>query len=89
MTDEQKDKIAHALGIPRHPWRAGARARRWSYRNHYCAGGADEALWRDLEAKGFAKSSRSKHVAEPIFTVTRAGVEAAGLKAYVPAKIAP
>ena len=84
MDDRQREMIAHALGLPEHPWRSGSKARRWASRNYYCACADDEPLWRDLAERGFALMRPSKFSSGPIFIVTSKGAEAADLLDRVP-----
>lgn len=84
MNDRQREMIAHALGLPEHPWRSGSKARRWACRNYYCAGADDEPQWRDLAERGFAMMRGSRFNSGPIFIVTSKGAEAAGLLDRVP-----
>jgi hypothetical protein len=77
--------IAHALGLPRHPWRKNARACRWAYRNYFAAGrfGSDHESWESLVARGFARRERLISDLQ-YYSVTRSGVSEAGLDRYVP-----
>jgi hypothetical protein len=88
ITDRQRQKIKHALGLHDHPWRNGSLARRWAYRNHYAAGVCDMLEWRALEARGMAKSWAVKAAPDLVFfSVTVAGMEAAGLLPRVPMEL--
>lgn len=84
MTPRQGEMIAHALGLPAHPWRRGARAKRWGYRNHFAAGPVDEPAWRQLVEMGFAVCRHVPMIKEPVFCVTVQGAKAAGLLSRVP-----
>lgn len=78
ITAAEHDAISHALGLGRQAI---------AYRNYFCAGSEDETLWRGLVAKGFASggdNEPSEVMPYPVFRVTRAGIEAAGLGRYVP-----
>lgn len=86
LTDKERSVIIHALGLtPR-----GGRRQfgcRWAYRNYFCAGEKDEAVWDKLVARGLAfKSGRPKSAGMPysVYGVTRLGVELIGARNHVP-----
>lgn len=85
MTEDQRSHIIYALGLTRRGGR-GKLGRRWACRNFYAAGEGAESVWRDLEASGFAREILGPSTLFPhtIFAVTRAGMIAAGVLAYVP-----
>lgn len=60
--------LQHSLGLDRY-------GRGKSYRNHYCAGGDDIAICRDMVARGLMAENRASELTggSPLFTVTEAG----------------
>lgn len=89
LTEDETHVIEHALGLTRRGGK-GRTGRRWAYRNYFAAGGKDVDVWQGLVNRGLATTLRPinpETCRYPGFAVTRAGVEAAGLTAYVPARI--
>lgn len=72
MTPRQLEIIQHSLGADEYGHR-----KRYSERNHFCAGAADEPDCRELVALGLMKQHRTTE-AYPYFncSVTDAGIEA-------------
>ena len=69
LTDAQRDRMSHALGVGRD-----------DNRNFYAAGGDDIAIWDELVAKGFAVRRRQSPLFPDIcFSVTDAGRAALSL----------
>lgn len=66
MNEKQLHIIRHALGLNRSTV---------SYRNHYCAGGEDVALCRELVALGYMVERKPSELSggSPVFQVTEAG----------------
>ena len=52
MTAEQLGILQHSLGVDQY-------GRGEQYRNHFCAGGRDEAICRELVAMGYMKQHRT------------------------------
>ena len=67
MTARQLDVLQHSLGVDQF-------GQGQQYRNHFCAGGADEDVCRELIALGFMKQHRTTELF-PYFncSVTEAG----------------
>ncbi len=85
LTEAENHVIKHALGLTGRGGR-GRTGRRWAYRNYFAAGDKDVAVWTALVARGLACTLRPvgpEACSYPGFAVTAAGVEAAGLTAYV------
>lgn len=84
LSDTQYNHIKHALGLTGRG--RGMCGVRWAYRNFFSAGVKDQPHWFDLTERGFAFLSSQPTNILPYYTfrVTRAGVEACGLKRYVP-----
>lgn len=63
VTDNQAEMMLHALGADNKSYRTHDKWKYYhAYRNYYDAGGADEELWNDLVAKGYAKKHGTYHV---------------------------
>lgn len=85
LNESEQRAIRHALGLAKR----GKAHRRWAYRNYYAAADSATPLWRSLEARGYARYIAPPNDLHPYFTfvVTQAGIEAAGLAAYVPRSV--
>lgn len=67
------DKLRHALGVHAYRYSGGLR---WSkpYRNYFCAGGNDVALFEAMARVGLVKSGRPPSSWEDqVYTVTEVG----------------
>ena len=73
------EKMRHALGVHPYLGHASKGGRRWSkpYRNHFCAGGADVAVWDGLVVEGLATKYPGSDLfgGSPVYCVTDAGRE--------------
>lgn len=77
---DQLKILQHSLGVDQY-------GRGRQYRNHYVAGGDDEALCRDLVALGFMQQiGDGKNLCGVPFAVTRAGVTAMHAASPAPPK---
>lgn len=81
MTPEQLQILQHSLGLDQY-------GQGTMYRNHFCAGGADEAICRELIALGYMVQHRTTEVL-PYFncSVTDAGKEAVKRESPKPPKL--
>ena len=66
MTKSQLDILQHALGVDKY-------GRGEMYRNHFCAGGDDEATCRELVALGYMTTFTRSYLPYYNCTVTEAG----------------
>jgi hypothetical protein len=68
MTPEQLTIMQHSLGLDQY-------GRGRAYRNHYCAGGRDAELCRDLVTLGYMTEHKPSQLTggDPLFTVTASG----------------
>jgi hypothetical protein len=68
MDSKLLDILQHSLGVDRY-------GRGVQYRNHYCAGGDDVALCREMVARGYMKEHPGSALTggSPLFTVTEDG----------------
>jgi len=82
MTTEQLAIMQHSLGLDQY-------GRGHAYRNHYCAGGRDADLCRELVALGYMTEHKPSQLTggDPLFTVTDAGIEYARNNGPVPPPI--
>ena len=69
MTKEQLQILQHALGVDQY-------GRGQQYRNHFCAGGRDEPICRELVAMGYMDTFERKYLPYYNCTVTDAGKKA-------------
>jgi hypothetical protein len=67
MTPEQLQILQHSVGADEY-------GRSRADRNHFCAGGGDVVICRELVALGFMQEHESRSwLPDPMFSVTRAG----------------
>lgn len=73
MTNAHLEILRHSIGLDERTGRGRA------YRNHFVAGGKDEALCRELVAEGLMIEGRRSELTggDPVFFVTKAGRVAA------------
>jgi hypothetical protein len=69
MTPRQLEILQHALGVDEY-------GRGNMYRNHFCAGGGDEAICRELVALGYMETFTRSYLPYYNCTVTEAGKSA-------------
>ena len=82
MTAEHLHILQHSLGVD--SYGRGPR-----YRNHYCAGGSDIEKCRELVGLGFMQEQSGSALTggDPLFTVTRDGIEAVAEQSPAPPKL--
>lgn len=85
LQDGEYTMMIHALGLTRRGGR-GRFGKRWAHRNYYAAGTCDVEIWQNLVKRNLAKI-----ISEPsavrqfhIFAVTKEGMAAADVLAYIP-----
>ena len=69
LTTEQLHVLQHALGVDEY-------GQGRQYRNHFCAGGGDEAICRELVGMGLMKTFERSYLPYYNCTVTDAGKQA-------------
>jgi len=69
MTSQQLEILQHSLGVDQY-------GRGQMYRNHFCAGGSDEEICRELVAMGFMITFTRTHLPYYNCTVTDEGKKA-------------
>jgi hypothetical protein len=81
MTQRQLEILQHSLGVDEY-------GRGEMYRNHFCAGGSDENICRELIALGYMQQHRTTEML-PYFncSVTDAGKQAVRLESPKPPKL--
>jgi hypothetical protein len=82
ISERERDVIIHALGLTRRGSSKGQFGRRWAYRNYFDAGRGYALTWDALVERGLAKRHMGNSGA--VYTVTAAGMAAAGATYYVP-----
>jgi hypothetical protein len=80
LTQEQLGILQHALGLDQY-------GRGEMYRNHFCAGGKDEAICRELVALGFMKTFTRSYLPYYNCTVTEEGKAAVLAQSPAPPKL--
>jgi hypothetical protein len=78
MTPEQLHILQHSLGVDKY-------GQGEQYRNHFCAGGKDEATCRELVALGYMQ----QHATTDTFPYFNCSVTEAGKRAMAEASPAP
>lgn len=69
LTPRQLDILQHSLGVDQY-------GQGRMYRNHFCAGGDDEQICRELVALGFMETFERSYLPYYNCTVTKAGKQA-------------
>lgn len=80
MTAEQLEILQHALGVDEY-------GRGDMYRNHFCAGGSDEAICRELVALGYMTTFERSYLPYYNCKVTEAGKAAMLAESPKPPKL--
>ena len=80
MTHEQLEILQHALGVDQY-------GRGEMYRNHFCAGGSDEAICRELVALGYMQNFELEGLPYYNCVVTEAGKAAMLAESPKPPKL--
>lgn len=82
MTTEQLSIMQHSLGLDQY-------GRGRAYRNHYCAGGRDADLCRELVSLGYMTEHKPSQLSggDPVFTVTDNGKDYVRNGSPMPPKI--
>ena len=82
MTPKQLEILQHALGVDQY-------GRGEMYRNHFCAGGSDEVVCRELVALGYMTSFEREWLPYYNCVVTDAGKAAMLAESPKPQKLTP
>ncbi len=80
MTPEQLQILQHALGVDEF-------GQGKQYRNHFCAGGADESTCRELVSLGYMETFERSYLPSYNCTVTQAGKDAMAAESPKPPKL--
>ena len=80
MTPAQLQILQHALGVDEY-------GQGKQYRNHFCAGGDDEAACRELVAMGYMETFERPYLPYYNCTVTEAGKTAMAAESPAPPKL--
>lgn len=85
MRTELLHILQHSLGLDKH----GRNQYPGYQRNHFCAGGRDRDLCRELAGMGYMEERRSSELTggDPLFIVTDAGKEAIRRESPPPPKL--
>lgn len=80
MTLEQLHILQHSLGVDEY-------GQGKQYRNHFCAGGSDETICRELVALGYMRTFERMYLPYYNCTVTDAGKAAMAAESPAPPKL--